>query len=182
MKKKYDAFISHSSNDKTYFVRPLANTLLNYGAKIWFDEFSLKAGMSLSRSIEKGLADSTFGIVILSKSFFEKKWTEFELRALNSFEIDSPGVIIPVWYNVTEKEVREFSPYLADKLAIVYTDKSTIDEIAIQILEVIREDIFEKIHQKKAWQEIIANAEVKKLEKGEYSNLILVRFDMKNFL
>lgn len=171
MEKEFDAFISHSSNDKMYFVRPLANSLLEYGAKLWYDEFSLKAGTSLSRSIEKGLSNSKYGIVILSKSFFEKRWTEYELRALNSFEIENPEVIIPVWYKVNESDVRQFSPYLADKLAIVFTDKSTIDEISIQILEVIREDIFEQIHQKKAWQELIAKAEVKVLEKGEYSKL-----------
>ncbi|MGN6399734.1 MAG: toll/interleukin-1 receptor domain-containing protein [Flavisolibacter sp.] len=50
--KQFDAFISHASEDKRYFVRPLAQKLQEYGSKIWYDEFSLKPGVSLSRSIE----------------------------------------------------------------------------------------------------------------------------------
>ena len=60
--KQWDAFISHASEDKETFVRPLAVALRALGLKIWYDEFSLRLGDSLSRSIDKGLADSTFGI------------------------------------------------------------------------------------------------------------------------
>jgi hypothetical protein len=158
MNKEHDAFISHSSNDKRYFVRPLADKLIEYGANIWYDEFSLKAGQSLSRSIEKGISKSNYGILILSKSFFNKQWTEYELRALNSIEVNNPGIIIPVWYKVDIEEVRNFSPYLADKLAIVYSNKTSIDNIALSILETIREDLFESINTKKAWQEMLADA------------------------
>jgi hypothetical protein len=62
---KYDAFISHAREDKESFVSDLANMLKNLGAAIWYDEFSLKIGDSLSKSIDKGLSDSKYGIVIL---------------------------------------------------------------------------------------------------------------------
>ena len=42
--KKYDLFISHASEDKNTFVRPLAEALSNSGLKIWYDEFSLSLG------------------------------------------------------------------------------------------------------------------------------------------
>ena len=159
MNKEFDAFISHSSNDKEYFVRPLANVLKDYGSHIWYDEFSLKPGMSLSRSIEKGLSNSRYGIVVLSETFFSKSWTEYELRALNSFEVKEPGVIIPIWYKVNEDQVRNFSPYLADKLAIVYSSHSSIDSVAIEVLEVIREDIFTKVHRRKKLIDIYRNSD-----------------------
>lgn len=164
--KNYDAFISHASEDKRYFVRQLSQKLQDYGAKIWYDEFSLKPGVSLSRSIEHGLSNSKFGLVVLSEAFFKKKWTEYELRALNSFEIDNPGVIIPIWYKVTLEQVRNFSPYLSDKLAIVF-DKKSIDDTAIEILETIREDLFEEILRKKAWSDLIAKGEIKKMTSEE---------------
>jgi len=147
--KKYDAFISHSSNDKPGFVRPIANYLNNHGAKIWYDEFTLKPGQSLSRTIEKGISESQYGLIVLSKSFFEKPWGEYELKSFNSIELNNPGVIIPLWFNVNIEDVRNFSPYLADKLAIVNEKSKSINDISLEILKTIREDLFENVMQKK---------------------------------
>lgn len=61
----YDAFISHASEDKEDLVRPLAEKLKAAGFSIWYDNFELKVGDSLRRSIDKGLANSKFGIVVL---------------------------------------------------------------------------------------------------------------------
>ena len=41
---EWDAFISHATEDKDRFVRPLAHALTALGAKVWYDEFSLKLG------------------------------------------------------------------------------------------------------------------------------------------
>jgi hypothetical protein len=60
----WDAFVSHASEDKA-FVRLLAVALTSWGAKVWYDEFTLKLGDSLSQSIDKGLAQSHYGIVVL---------------------------------------------------------------------------------------------------------------------
>jgi len=48
---EWDAFISHATEDKDRFVRPLAHALTTLGAKVWYDEFSLKLGDSLSASM-----------------------------------------------------------------------------------------------------------------------------------
>jgi hypothetical protein len=48
-------FISHASEDKEDFVRPLAETLQQLGVKVWYDEFTLKVGDSLRRKIDSGL-------------------------------------------------------------------------------------------------------------------------------
>ncbi len=58
---EYDLFISHASEDKEEFVRPLAETLENMGVKVWYDEFTLKVGDSLRRSIDNGLVKSKYG-------------------------------------------------------------------------------------------------------------------------
>ena len=62
--KKYtwDVFISHASEDKSEFVRALSRQLRAFGVKVWYDEFSLKVGDSLSRSLDKGLANSNYGL------------------------------------------------------------------------------------------------------------------------
>lgn len=73
MQKEWDVFISHASEDKDSFVRPLAEALAQLGVRVWYDEFTLNLGDSISRSIDKGLASSQFGLVVLSESFISKK-------------------------------------------------------------------------------------------------------------
>src|SRR5262249_18319996 len=57
----YDVFISHASEDKDAFVRPLAKALRSAGIRVWYDEFTLKWGASLRESIDRGLATSRYG-------------------------------------------------------------------------------------------------------------------------
>ena len=79
-KDNYDFFISHASEDKDGFVRGMAEVLEARGAKVWYDEFTLKVGDSLRREIDRGLANSRFGVVVLSKYFFDKEWSQKELE------------------------------------------------------------------------------------------------------
>jgi hypothetical protein len=76
--KVYDAFISHASEDKADFVEPLAQALRHCGITTWYDRFILRPGDSLSKKIDEGLANSRYGIVVLSKHFFAKRWPEAE--------------------------------------------------------------------------------------------------------
>jgi TIR domain len=138
--QQWDAFISHASEDKDSFVRPLSHALKALGANVWYDEFSLKLGDSLSASIDMGLAKSQFGIVVLSKAFIEKPWPKRELQGLVAGEIGGRSTTIPVWHGLTSQDVLEFSPSLADKFAVTTAGK-TVDQIALQILSVIRPDI-----------------------------------------
>lgn len=134
----YDAFISHASEDKDSLVRPLARMLNKMGFYIWYDEFELKIGDSLRQSIDKGLINSNFGIVILSKSFFAKNWPQYELNGLTAKEIDGNKVILPIWHGVTREDVIKYSPTLADKVA---ADSSRMDvkTMAREIAKVLGE-------------------------------------------
>ncbi|HKC62853.1 MAG TPA: toll/interleukin-1 receptor domain-containing protein, partial [Pyrinomonadaceae bacterium] len=114
---QYDAFISHAAEDKKDLVRPLAKRLRELGFSIWYDEFELKVGDSLRRSIDRGLANSRFGIVVLSIAFFSKNWPQYELDGLVTKELSGGKVILPLWHKVSKDEVVSYSPSLADKLA-----------------------------------------------------------------
>ncbi|MGA3069380.1 MAG: toll/interleukin-1 receptor domain-containing protein [Terracidiphilus sp.] len=118
IKKKWDVFISHASEDKDEIARPLAQALRNEGYAVWYDEFTLTVGDSLRKSIDQGLAQSDFGVVILSEHFFEKHWPQQELNGLASKEVDGRKVILPVWHGVGVDEVRGFSPVLADRIGV----------------------------------------------------------------
>jgi hypothetical protein len=72
--KTWDTFISHASEDRESVVIPLAATLGKAGLTIWLDQTELRIGDSLREKTDEGLAQSRFGIVILSKSFLSNGW------------------------------------------------------------------------------------------------------------
>ncbi len=115
--KQWDAFICHASEDKEDFVDLFAHRLRNSGLSVWYDAFSLKVGDSLRRKIDEGLAQSRYGVVVLSKHFFSKEWPQNELDGLMSREIAGTKVILPIWHNITAEEVRKNSPILAGRVA-----------------------------------------------------------------
>lgn len=134
--KEYDVFISHASEDKVDVVRPLANALRDGGLAVWYDEFELRIGDSLRRKIDLGFSKSRFGVVVLSPSFINKGWTNYELDGIVTRSIDGSQVLLPIWHDLTKQQVIDYSPSLADKLARS-TGMHTIQEIADEIIEVI---------------------------------------------
>lgn len=133
----YDVFISHASDDKDEVVRPLALALQEFELRVWYDEFELRIGDSLRRKIDIGLARSRFGIVVLSPYFLKKGWTNYELDGIVTKAVTGEQIILPIWHNITKREVIDFSPSLADKLAR-NTATHTVEEIASEIAELIR--------------------------------------------
>ena len=132
----YDVFISHASEDKDTVVRPLANALKSAGLRVWYDEFELNIGDSLRQKIDRGLASSRFGVVVLSKVFFDKGWTNYELDGIVTRAVSGEQILLPIWHNVTKAEVIQYSPSLADKLARS-TATHTVEEIGAEIAELI---------------------------------------------
>lgn len=114
----FDYFISHASEDKDDFVRSLAEELRELGAKVFYDEFTLKVGDSLRRNIDRGLSSSRFGVVVLSEHFFKKEWPARELDGLVAMEVAGRSRILPIWHKVSKDEVAAYSPTLADKVAL----------------------------------------------------------------
>ena len=113
-----DYFISHASEDKDDFVRQLADYMILNGATTFYDEYSINLGDSLFDSINGGIKNSKNCILVLSKYFFQKKWTMAELRAIVNKHIDGEIVLIPVYHNVTFKEVKKDYPMLSDLIGV----------------------------------------------------------------
>ena len=138
---KYDFFICHASEDKEDFVRDLAESLREKQARVWYDEFTLDVGDSLRREIDRGLSASRFGIVVLSEHFFEKDWPQRELDGLVALETGNSGEkrILPIWHKVSKDEVTDYSPTLADRVAL-NTSMESIDGIASKLMKLIEND------------------------------------------
>ena len=118
---------SYAEQDNTY-------ALTRMGHRVWYDEFELRVGDSLRQSIDKGLVNSRFGIVVLSPAFFAKNWPQYELNGLTAREMDGHKVILPIWHMVDREDVLAYSPTLADKVALS-TRRMSIKKIAEVLAE-----------------------------------------------
>jgi hypothetical protein len=122
MGKEWDVFISHASEDKESFVRPLARALERTGLRVWYDATALTVGDSLRGKIDEGLLHSRYGIVVLSTNFFVKPWPQRELDGLVSREVSGIKVILPIWHDIDFEQVRMYSPMLAGLFAARSSD------------------------------------------------------------
>ena len=93
-------------------------------------------GDSLRGSIDEGLVKSTYGVVILSPSFFGKEWSQWELDGLVARAVGEPKVILPVWHAITHKDVIQYSSPLANKWAALTEDG--LDTVVRKILDVVK--------------------------------------------
>lgn len=110
-------FLSHASEDKPAIADALAEAL-KADYDLWYDKYKLTLGDSLLAKISEGLREANFGVVILSRNFFGKKWTQNELDGLFALEEANRKVILPVWHDLDVEEVSSYSPILAGRLGI----------------------------------------------------------------
>jgi TIR domain len=134
-RQDWDAFISHASEDKEAFVKPLAESLRAKGLRIWYDEYALTIGDSLRQKIDEGLTRSRFGVVVLSPAFFAKHWPQQELNGLAAREVAGIKVILPVWHEMGRDDVAAFSPTLADRIAA--KSSGGLEAVVQQILDAV---------------------------------------------
>ena len=113
----------------------MALSLRQGGLKVWYDDFVLKVGDSLRREIDKGLAQSRYGVVVLSPYFFAKHWPQKELDGLAAKEQLGKKVILPVWHNIDKEEIVSYSPTLADIVAA--KSNEGIETVTNKIIEAI---------------------------------------------
>jgi hypothetical protein len=135
-------FICHVFEDKPDFVEPLAHALRK-DFEVWYDKFELKLGDSLLQKITEGLLSADVGIVVLSKAFLaKKKWAQNELAGLFALETTTRKIILPIWKDVTEEDVKKYSPILADRFAVSASDglDKVVSEIKVAVNVVQRKD------------------------------------------
>ncbi|MCS5707940.1 toll/interleukin-1 receptor domain-containing protein [Candidatus Berkiella cookevillensis] len=127
------AFISHDSRDKKQVALPIAIGLQRLLCPVWYDEFSLQVGDNLRESIEKGIKETKKCVLIISKNFISNSgWTKTEFDSVFTKEIiEKSNVILPVWVDVSPAEVYDYSPSLANKMALNWSqgEEKVINEL-----------------------------------------------------
>src|SRR5688572_16110446 len=87
---------------------------------VWYDEYSLKLGASLRESIEIGLKECKKCVLVLTPNFLSNTgWTKTEFNSIFTREmIEQEDFVLPVWQGVAPRQVYEYSPSLADRVAV----------------------------------------------------------------
>lgn len=140
-KPEYDVFVSHAWEDKDSFVDEFVQALRARNLRVWYDTSKLKWGDSMRAKIDEGLRHSRFGVAVLSPDYISegKYWTKAELDGLFQLESINGKMLLPIWHNLTKKQVMDFSPIIAGKLAMT-TANMTTDEIADELVELLQEE------------------------------------------
>lgn len=138
---EYDVFISHAWEDKEAFVDELVTELEAIGIKPWYDRQRIKWGDSMRQRIDEGLRHSKFGIVVISPDYIAdgKYWTKTELDGLFQLESVNGKMILPIWHNITKKEVIGYSSIVGGRLAMT-TAQMTPKEIAAEMKKLLDEN------------------------------------------
>lgn len=98
---KFDVFISHAGEDKT-FAHRLKEAIEGVGLSAFVDQSDLGGGDKGDLRILTAVQEAPVGLALLSKHFFQKEWP---MRELNI--IVGEGTLIPVLYNITRAEAEE---------------------------------------------------------------------------
>ena len=134
--KRYDVFISYASEDRDAFVTRFTSILKDrYGLRIWYDEDEIVWGDNFKVKIDEGLEKAKIGVVILSKSYFRKQWTQYEYTSLFA----KGKKLLPIWHNISEAEIREFNPELG-RVKALRTSEYTPDDIASSLVQFLEQD------------------------------------------
>lgn len=130
-----DVFLCHAWDDRKDSAKELHDLLESKGVSVWFSEKDVFLGSSLLREIDKGLAKSKVGIVLVTPSFIQRVngegIAEKELSALLARDL-----LVPIVHNTTFEELREVSPLLGSRSGLSTREESMV-EIASKIAELV---------------------------------------------
>ncbi|WP_319935934.1 toll/interleukin-1 receptor domain-containing protein [Lichenihabitans sp. Uapishka_5] len=131
-----DVFLCHAWDDRQGVAKELDGLLTSAGVKVWFSEKDIALGVPLMRAIDKGLANSRIGIVLVTPAFLQRLNAEGiadkELSALLARE-----QLVPVVHGTTYDALREVSPLLGSRTGLSSAEES-MTSIAGKIAELVK--------------------------------------------
>jgi TIR domain len=130
-----DYFLCHAWDDRTTSAKQLHDGIEAAGASVWFSEKDIALGTSLMREIDRGLANSRVGLVLVTPQFLRRLpaqgVADKELSALLA-----GNRLVPVLHGTTYDELRDVSPLLASRTGLD-TAENTMEEICAKLAELV---------------------------------------------
>lgn len=118
-----DVFLCHAWDDRQGAAKDLHDLLVSRGITVWFSEKDVLLGSPLLREIDKGLAKSRVGIVLVTPALLRRLKNEGiadkELSVLLAREL-----LVPIVHNTTYEDLREVSPLLGSRSGLNTADDS----------------------------------------------------------
>ena len=131
----FDLFLCHAWDDRRAAATELHGLLEAEGVKVWFSEKDIVLGQPFIREIDKGLAKSRIGLVLITQAFLERiKSGGVSEKELS--ELLSRDLLIPVAHGVTYDEIRSVSPLLGSRNGLS-TGEDSMADIAKKIAELV---------------------------------------------
>lgn len=130
-----DVFLCHAWDDRQGTAKELHDLLESRGVSVWFSEKDVGLGVPLLRAIDKGLANSRVGIVLVTPALLRRLPAEGiadkELSALLARER-----LVPVVHGTTYEALREVSPLLASRSGLSTAEEPMAD-VAAKLAELV---------------------------------------------
>lgn len=130
-----DAFLCHAWDDRKGPAKELHDLLVAAGVKVWFSEKDLGLGVPMMRAIDKGLANSRIGLVLVTPAMLDRLPKESvadkELSALLA-----SNQLVPIVHNTTYEALRNVSPLLASRTGLD-TSEDSMAVVAAKIAELV---------------------------------------------
>lgn len=131
----YDVFLCHAWDDRRGAAKELHDLLEANDVAVWFSEKHVPLGVPLLRAIDKGLAKSRAGIVLVTPAMLRRLPME-GIADKELSELLARDQLIPVVHETTYDALREVSPLLASRSGLS-TAEDSMAEIAIKIAELV---------------------------------------------
>ncbi|HMQ04245.1 MAG TPA: toll/interleukin-1 receptor domain-containing protein [Pyrinomonadaceae bacterium] len=130
-----DVFLCHAWDDRQGVAKELHDLLESLGVKVWFSEKDVGLGVPLMRAIDKGLANSRIGIVLVTPALLRRLPAEGiadkELSALLARDR-----LVPIVHDTTYEALREVSPLLGSRSGLS-TAEDTLAIVAAKLAELV---------------------------------------------
>jgi TIR domain len=130
-----DIFLCHAWDDRRGVATELNNQLEAEGVSVWFSEKDILLGQPFMREIDRGLAKSRTGLVLITPAFLER----VNNRGVSEKELSellARDLLIPVVHGTTYEEVRKVSPLLGSRNGL-NTAEDSMKSIATKIAELV---------------------------------------------
>jgi hypothetical protein len=130
-----DVFLCHAWDDRNGAAKELHDLLEALGVTVWFSEKDVLLGSPLLREIDRGLAKSRVGLVLVTPALLRRLRGEGiadkELSALLARDL-----LVPIVHNTTYEELREVSPLLGSRSGLS-TAEEPMAELAAKLAELV---------------------------------------------
>ncbi|WP_338076353.1 toll/interleukin-1 receptor domain-containing protein [Bradyrhizobium erythrophlei] len=128
-----DMFLCHAWDDREGAAKELHDLLEARGVKVWFSEKDVGLGVPLMRAIDKGLAASRIGIVLVTPALLRRLPTE-SIADKELSVLLAGNRLVPVVHGTTYEALRNVSPMLASRTGLD-TAENTMAEVATKLAD-----------------------------------------------